>query len=275
VGYVAGINTQQFNSLYIYNPTYFPALAANNPVAFVLPGATNAAKCSAVIGKKITTQALFNAYIGCVDAGGDAGFLGAPVNAAQVVAIADAEHINSTSINTNGLDLAVTQTWSTHWGTWHVGAVAEDILKYAVSLLPGSAYVDELSELSFPVRFKGRAQLGWEGLFGADSLAATAYLNYTDTYHVPAADLPIGVPSQYTNVSSFETVDLALVYNIHRYAPQWVRNGFTVSLSVQNLFNRTPPLVINAASTGSGVLYDPANASPLQRMMQLQLAAKF
>ena len=275
VGYVAALNSQQFNSLYIYNPTYFPALAANNPVAFVLPGAINAAACSSVIGQRITTQALFNAYIGCLNAHGDVGFLGPPVNPAQVVALADAEHINSTTIDTNGLDLAVTQTWDSTWGTWHVGAVAEDILRYGVSLLPGAPMTDQVSELSFPVRFKGRAEFGWQDHFGEDTLTATAYLNYTSPYNVPAADLPLGVGSQYLNVASYTTVDLAIIYNMHRYLPQLVRDGLTLSVSVQNLFDRSPPLVINAASTGAGVLYDPSNASPLQRLIQLQLAAKF
>jgi iron complex outermembrane receptor protein len=275
VGYVAGINTQQFNSLYIYNPTYFPALAANNPVAFVLPGALNAAKCSGVIGKRITTKALFNAYIACVDAGGDSGFLGAPVNAAQVIAIADAEHLNSTNLNTNGLDLAISQSWTSTWGTWHVGAVAEDVLKYDVSLLPGASYGEEVNELAFPIRFKGRGQFGWNTNFGVDDMAATTFVNYTEGYHVPASDLPSGVSAQYTNVSSYTTVDAAVIYNLRRYASQFMRNGFTFSVSVQNLFNRSPPLVLNGASTGSGVLYDPANASPLQRLVQLQFAAKF
>lgn len=275
VGYVAALNSQAFNSLYIYNPTYFPALAANNPIAFALPGAVNAAKCSSVIGQRITTQALFNSYIGCLDAGGDVGFLGPPVSPSQVIAIADAEHINSTTVDTNGLDLAVRQTWSTtRLGTWHVGAIAEEILHYGVSLL-GAPSVEEMSELGFPVKFKGRAEVGWQGDFATDSLTATAYLNYTAAYHEPAADLPAGVPMQYTNIASFTTVDLAIIYNLHSYVPQFVRNGLTLSLSVQNLFNRPPPLVINFASTGAGVLYDPSNASPLQRLLQLQLAMKF
>jgi iron complex outermembrane recepter protein len=275
LGYVAALNSQQYNSLYIYNPTYFPALAANNPVAFVLPGATNASRCSAVIGKKITTQALFNAYIGCLDAGGDAGFLGPPVLASQVIAIADAEHINSTTIDTNGLDIAVNQAWPTRYGTFHAGAVAENAFNYYVSLLPGAPGVNEISELSFPIRLKARAQLGWQVDIGQDSLTATAFLNYTAPYHVPLADLPVGVPYQYSNVASYSTLDLAVIYDMHQYMPKLVRNGVTLMFSVQNLMNKPPPLVINFASTGAGTLYDPSNASPLQRVFQLQAAVKF
>jgi len=275
VGYVAAINSQEFNSLYIYNPMYFPALAANNPVAFVLPGATNASKCSAVIGKRITTQALYNAYIACLDAGGDAGFLGPPVVASQTVAIADAEHINSTTIDTNGLDIAINQAWPTRYGTWHTGAVAENVFNYFVSLLPGAPAANEISELSFPIRFKARAQLGWQGNIGEDSLAATLFLNYTTPYHIPLESLPFGVPYQYSNIASYTTLDMAIIYNLHQYLPKLVRDGITLSLSAQNLMNRPPPLVVNFASTGAGVLYDPSNASPLQRFFQLQAAVKF
>jgi len=275
VGYVAALNSQQFNSLYIYNPTYFPALAANNPVAFVLPGAVNAAACSSVIGKRITTQALFNSYVGCLDAGGDVGFLGPPVSPTQIVAIADAEHINSTTIDTSGLDIAVNQSWKSAVGTWHAGLVAENFLNYFVSLLPGAPAVDELSELSFPIRLKSRAQLGWQRDFGTDSLTANLFVNYTAPYHIPAASLPLGVSDYYSQIPSYTTFDFAIVYNLHSYLPQLVRNGFTLSFSVQNLMNRPPPLVLNFASTGAGVLYDPSNASPLQRVFQVQVAAKF
>jgi iron complex outermembrane recepter protein len=275
VGYVAGINSQSFNSLYIYNPMYFPALAANNPVAFVLPGATNAPKCAAVIGKKITTQALYNSYIGCLNAGGDAGFLGPPVVASQTVAIADAEHINSTTIDTNGLDIAINQAWPTRYGTWHAGAVAENVFNYFVSLLPGAPAANEISELSFPIRFKARGQLGWQDNIGEDSLAATLFVNYTSPYHIPLDSLPFGVPYSYSNVTSYTTLDLAIIYNLHQYLPKLVRDGITLSFSVQDLTNKPPPLVVNFASTGAGVLYDPSNASPLQRFFQIQAAVKF
>lgn len=275
VGYVAAINSQQYNSLYIYNPMYFPALAANNPVAFVLPGATNASKCAAVIGKRITTQALYNAYIGCLDAGGDAGFLGPPVVASQTVAIADAEHINSTTIDTNGLDIGINQAWPTRYGTWHVGAVAENAFNYYVSLLPGAPGVNEISELSFPIRLKARGQLGWQANIGEDSLTATMFVNYTAPYHIPLDSLPFGVPYQYSNVASYATLDLAVIYDLHQYVPKLVRNGVTLTFSVQNLTNKPPPLVVNFASTGAGTLYDPSNASPLQRVFQLQGAVKF
>ncbi|HTY94421.1 MAG TPA: TonB-dependent receptor [Steroidobacteraceae bacterium] len=275
IGYVNALNSQQFNSLFVYNPTYFPALAANNPAPFVYPNSVNAATCSAVIGKRITTQALFNSYVACLNAHGDVGFLGPPQSAANIIAIADAEHINSTSINTNGLDISVSEAWSNAWGNWRVGLVAEDALSYDVSLLPGAPSNSYLNDLGFPLRFKGRVQIGWQRNFDRDSLAANLFINYTNGYSVPLGDLPAGVGSQYGSVSAYTTVDLSIIYNMHSYLPQLIRDGVTLSLSVQDLLDTKPPLVVNAASTGNGVLYDPSNASPLQRLIQLQIGMKF
>jgi iron complex outermembrane receptor protein len=273
LGYVSSINGQFLNPLIIYNPTYFPALAVKNPVAFVNPNGTNAATCSAIIGKRITTQALFNQYVGCLDAQGDGGILGAPANPSQVVAIEDSEHLNTTSIETDGLDFSVMQNWESGWGNWRAGAIAEYITDYNVSLLPGTPLVPEVSELGFPVQLKGRAQFGWDGKVGADALSATAFVNYTEGYHVPSTDLPIGVGSQYTHVASYTTVDLTFIYTIQDVPDYLLAKGITWTLSVQNLFDTPPPLVLNA--TAPGIRYDPSNASPLGRLIQFQLGVKF
>ncbi len=61
-GGVGAINQQYYNGHIIYNPTFFPQLAANNPLAYMEPNPrANLAdpNCAAVVGKRVTTQALY------------------------------------------------------------------------------------------------------------------------------------------------------------------------------------------------------------------------
>jgi iron complex outermembrane receptor protein len=108
---------------------------------------------------------------------------------------------------------------------------------------------------------------------GPGDLTLAGYVNYSNSYDIDAALLPIGVPSQYTQISAYTTVDLALHYNFGENAGD-ILQGVGLTVSAQNVFDAKPPLVINTSSSAS-IQFDPANASPIGRQFTFQLSKKF
>jgi outer membrane receptor protein involved in Fe transport len=123
---------------------------------------------------------------------------------------------------------------------------------------PGSPQ-QTLSGFSFyPPKFRIRGGATWK----ISSWAATGTINYlaheTNNQVTPIA-----------NVGSWTTVDSSL-----RYTPQLAgfMAGVHVGLSVLNLFNRNPPPVL---TTVQGLNYDSSNASPLGRIVTLQVSKEW
>jgi iron complex outermembrane recepter protein len=277
VGAIGAINEQIFNNFIIYNPALFPTLAANNPVGFFgnfpLSGPM-AASCSALEKTKITTTALWDQYVGCVNGGADAGVAGPPTAASSLAAVEDGHSLNEGYTHADGLDLSGYYSFRNPWGAWRVGGVAEYIDKWDVSIVPGAPAVNEDNYLGFPLRFKGRAEFSWNRDFDVGNLAAALFVNYENAYNINADQLPSGVSSSYSHIDSYTTVDLTLTYTTPHVSNYWIANDINVTFSVQNLLDTQPPLALNT-SAGGGIRFDPANASPLGRMVQIQLSKKF
>jgi iron complex outermembrane recepter protein len=276
-GAFAAINQQYYNNYIIYNPTYFPQFAASNPVAFFGNFPTinqSLAPCAAVYGKRVTTQALYNQMIACINAGGDGGLFGAPGMPASVLAVEDGHRINAGVTNGQGFDLQAFYSFDNPWGNWRVGATGELILKWLVAPISGAPETEVVNSFLYPLRFRGRAQFDWNKHLTFGQVGAHLFVNYDNSYHIDPAFLPGGVSSAYTNIASYTTVDLTLTYDSGT-DPQWklARNAI-VTFSVQNLFDRDPPLVINDTSIG-GIMFDNLVASPLGRVIQIQIGKKW
>ena len=134
-------------------------------------------------------------------------------------------------------------------GTWLVS------LKQKLTATAESA--DVVSTIGNPVDLRLRARAS--ATRGRATLAA--YLNYVDDY------LNNGLtPAE--PVHSWTTLDLQLGYRLG--GESGPLRGVSLSLSVTNLFDRAPPYVNNrTAFSASG--FDPENASPLGRMIAVQL----
>jgi iron complex outermembrane receptor protein len=71
-------------------------------------------------------------------------------------------------------------------------------------------------------------------------------------------------------------VDLALTYDTGTTSHSWAIDNLMPTLSVQNVFDADPPLVVNQSGlAGSAVRFDPTYGSPLGRVFQLQVGKKF
>ena len=280
VGPVAAINRGIFNSQIIYNPALFPALAANNPVAFFgsFPtiNAANAA-CGAVIGQNVTTQPLYNSMITCLNTGGETGGLfGAPVDPSRVLAVVNGHRINAGSTEGDGIDFNVSYAFDTDWGSWRVGAVAQYILNWLVAPIQSAPSNDEVDRFGNPLQFRGRVNLGWDRNLAFGHLLANVFVNYDNAYSIDPGQLPVGVAGSYANIDSYTTVDLTLRYDTGSSAGSWFTRDVALTLSVQNLFDTDPPLVLNQAGlAGSALKFDPTYGSPLGRALQVQLSKKF
>jgi iron complex outermembrane receptor protein len=287
-GVVGAINQQYYNKYIIYNPALFPALAANNPTAFFgnFPDINTAnPACAAVKGQKITTTALFNAMITCENFFGEGFLIGPPLAPpaglsgslpGSVLAVEDGRRINSGITQADGFDLSASYQWRTGMGAWRVAGNAEYINDWKVGVVTGAPLVQEVNRFGYPLTFKGRAELSWNNDFAIGNIGISGFLNYANAYKMDAALLPAGIPLSYANINSYTTVDLTLNYSTNTIPQQWLAQNVTVTLSVQNLFDTNPPLVLNqGGAAGAGILFDPANASPLGRVIQIQIGKKF
>lgn len=145
--------------------------------------------------------------------------------------------------------------------------------RWKVSPIPGAPVIDEVNHFNYPLRFRGRADASWTGDAGPGDLTLAAYVNYSNSYTIDAALLPVGVSDKYTHISSYTTVDLAIHYSLSDRAGSLLKGlGFTIS--AQNVFDTDPPLVINTSSTSS-IHFDPANASALGRVVTFEVSKKF
>ncbi|WEK46448.1 MAG: TonB-dependent receptor [Candidatus Andeanibacterium colombiense] len=274
VGTVQAINLGYYDSGIIYNPSYFPDKAANNPVAFFGPFPINSgnADCVAVNGQAITSQGLYDQMIGCINAGGTQGpVLGLP--SSDVAAVTNGHRLNAGSTHADGIDVAASYDWAAGANAWHIGVIGSYINSWKVSPLPGAPVIDQVNKFGYPLRFRGRLDGSWSRDVGPGSLTLAGYVNYANGYTIDPVLLPTGLTGDYTHIASYTTVDLAVHYDFDDQDSVLLK-GLSFTISAQNVFDRGPPLVINSSNTAS-IRFDPSNASPLGRVVQLQVAKKF
>lgn len=279
-GSVNAINQQIFNSQIIYNPTYFPELAQNNPLAFFGDFPTidfSNPACAAAQGQAVTTQAVFDAVINCYNTGGETGGLfGAPTPAGNVFALASARRINAGKTVGNGIDFNVAYAFDTDFGRLNTGVVATYTLGWKVSPIPGASLVEEVNEVGYPLTFQARGTLGWERDFSFGRLFAHSFVNFRNAYRMDTDQLPIGVDESFAKIDSYTTFDLTVGFDSGNASGSWLADGTTVTFSIQNLFDADPPLVVNQAGlAGTAIRFDPTYASPLGRVFQIQLGKRF
>ncbi|MCW2388083.1 iron complex outermembrane receptor protein [Sphingobium sp. B11D3B] len=280
VGSVPAINQQIYNSQIIYNPAYFPTLAANNPTAFFgdFPTINQAnPSCAAAFGKNVTTQALYDAMISCYNTGGERGGLfGPPTAPGNVFALVSGRRINAGKTVGRGIDFNIDYAFDSSMGRFNLGAVASYTMSWKVSPLPGADLVQEVNQLGFPLTFQARGQLGWRRDIGMGDLFASTFINFRNSYEIDQAQLPVGVDPSYAKIGSYTTFDLTIGFDTGDRGGSWLTDNFSIVLSMQNVFDKDPPLVVNQAGlAGSAIRFDPTYGSALGRVMQIQVGKRF
>ncbi|MEJ0038321.1 MAG: TonB-dependent receptor [Gammaproteobacteria bacterium] len=270
-GGVGAINQQYYNEHLIYNPAFFPQLAANNPLAYMeMNPRANLAdpNCAAVYQKKVTTQALFNSYVACANnnSGGQSITGTTSTNPNDVLAFTYYGQQNAGSTLADGFDLNASYAWTTDWGNWKANFVGEYIPRFDVKVIQGAPTVDQAGRFGYVLKFKSRMQLGWQRNLDVGALSANLFVNYSSKYKMDRGLLPNGVPESYGDIASRTTEDISIVYDTGSNFDSWLSKNISVMLSAQNITNSSPPLVIN-----STILFDPTYGWPPGRQIQLQI----
>lgn len=172
----------------------------------------------------------------------------------QVRAIIDGRTRNLSSVDLEGLDFDFGYTHAGPRRSIEVGISGTWLLHISQKITAGSPKVDILSTIGNPVDMRLRGRLA----VVQGPWAAAAFVNHTAGY------TNNGVKPVET-VSSWTTVDLNLSYKLDRLLA-----GTRISLSATNVFDRRPPYV-NLQTVQSASGFDPENASPIGRLIAVQL----
>ncbi|MFA6114157.1 MAG: TonB-dependent receptor [Sphingomonas sp.] len=183
-------------------------------------------------------------------------FLNIPQNAA-FAAVVDARQQNLSVVRQSGLDIDLGYGFGMAGGRAEIGAAGTYIFHIDQALTATAPTTNVVGILGNPVDFRARGRLSWT----SDSFAAGLFANYVDSYVNNT-----NATSQ--KVASWTTFDVQLSYRFRQQSG--ALKGLHVALNANNLFDRDPPYAayyIGLFTSG----YDPENASPLGRVVSLQV----
>lgn len=180
----------------------------------------------------------------------------------QVQAVADGRTTNIGTTDQEGLDLSLDYGFDSPIGRWTLGGMLTIVLKETAQYVEDTPAVSRLDTLGYPNSLRGRGSLGWTN----GAWAANLFMNYVGSYENTT---PLN-SSVSTDIGAWTTFDGGFSYSFGD--DQWGGlAGMRVSLNIQNLFDRDPPLVL----TNGYASYDPQQANILGRILTLQLSKSF
>lgn len=179
-----------------------------------------------------------------------------PANAIR--AIVDGRTRNLSALHMNGLDFDLGYTTTLGTAAVSTGVSGTWIFHARQRITPTAPVTDVVSTIGNPADLRLRGRL----IVSKGPWNAAGFVNFVDSYRNTAV-----IPAE--PVSSWTTIDVQIGYDLGR-----VIAGTRLSLSVSNLFDRQPPFVENA-SVYSASGFDPENASPVGRMVALQVVKKW
>jgi len=180
----------------------------------------------------------------------------APCLSLPVVAIVDLRNRNDASVKTSGLDLLARYERDSALGRLSFNVNGTYILRFAGSTASYLPLVNRVSTPSNPVNLRMRSSARWE--YGPFSLSA--YGNYQNDYTDKST-------AERRHIASWTTFDLHASYQLN----QALLDGTTLSLGVDNLFDRSPPFVNNVVGIG----YDQENGDLIGRVVSLSIRKKW
>ena len=180
----------------------------------------------------------------------------------QIQVWLDGRNTNIGSSTQGGVDFSANYLLETPFGIFTPGVTLNKVTTQKLSYVAGVPETSVLGTIGNQVPWRGRANLGWN----KGPLSATLFLNYVGTY---LNNTPIpGRSAQ--EVASWTTFDLNVGFDFDRLSNPGFLRGTMLSLSLQNLTDRAPPLVLT-----TGGVFDPNNANPYGRIFSLQASKKF
>ena len=175
----------------------------------------------------------------------------------DVGAIVDVRTKNLSRVKQDGIDFDLGYQRKLGEGDLDIGVAGAYTFHANRQLLPGAPFADTVNTLGYPVAVRIRAHAA--ATLGR--VDVSGFLNFIGGYRNENV-----TPVQH--VSSWTTVDLTLGYRLP--ADHGPLAGTRLVLTASNLFDRDPPYVQNRSDT-SAIGYDPANASPVGRMVSFEV----
>ncbi len=187
-------------------------------------------------------------------------FTGVPFNPATmpVFAIFQLGTTNLAAMRESGLDISASYDRPAFGGQLAVGVNGQRLLKLTNELGTTRTPVNLLNAIYYPADLKLRSTVAW----ARGGLDLAAAVNFTSSYQD-------NVDTPQVAIASWTTFDARLAWKFDNgwHSPL---GGVTLSLSVQNAFNREPPQV-DAANPLNSLGYDPTNANPLGRFVAAEV----
>jgi iron complex outermembrane receptor protein len=178
---------------------------------------------------------------------------------AETVYVWDFRTANLSSTKTSGYDLNASYPVAVGISEIKTLVTLTHIDEFQVKVTPVSPSVSEVNSVGYPASTRLRAQEAWS--YGALTLSTA--VNYVNGY----PDMSSLTPRR---VAPFTTIDFTARYGVSNTSFRGL-NGLTAAFAVSNLFDRLPPYVASGDVELLGSHYDPANASPLGRTLNLSL----
>jgi iron complex outermembrane receptor protein len=184
---------------------------------------------------------------------------------AAVGAIVDGRLQNLATATQSGLDLQGSYTIVTSHGDIGISLAGTHFTRFNYQPSPALPTLDVVNHVGEPLAWKANGGVHWT-FAGLHSDLIVNYANaYLNDYFTPA-----------THVASWTTLDLNFGYDFGASNVFALLKGTSVAFTIQNALDRSPPAVPIPAAFGLQSLgYDPANASPLGRVLSLRVQVKW
>ncbi|WP_282276317.1 TonB-dependent receptor [Stenotrophomonas sp. PS02297] len=179
--------------------------------------------------------------------GGFFNWTGKPYDPAKVVIIGHGEYVNAKTQRIRGIDLSGLYGRDLGSGRLTLRGSAS-WLDSSQQNTSGQAAFDLAGTIFYPAKVRSRLGLVW----ASGGFTASSFANYTGG---------VAYPALAQETASFTTLDLVLQYATARRRS--AGTGFDLAFSIQNLFDRAPPLYRPMAITDAP--YDSTNYSAVGR----------
>jgi iron complex outermembrane receptor protein len=159
------------------------------------------------------------------------GYLSPPEDPANIMAIVDGRKVNVGRLKTDGLEGSIQYRTDVADGMLSAGMIGSYVLNFKRAIFPNEPITDVVNTFGNPVQFRMRGNLGYT----TESYSAVAYVNHSGSYINDTVTPSVETPS-------YTTFDVALRYRLQPNL--FSLNEVELSLDVQNLFDRNPPIVL-------------------------------
>lgn len=181
----------------------------------------------------------------------------APIPVEDVDVLVDARRNNVGSLEVEGVDVNLNYEFDTSIGTLSAGITHTELFHVYRQTFPAFPVMDVVDLFENPLKSRGRASLGLR----TGGFNATLFYNYAGDYINTAV-----VPN--VEVSAQKTFDLFVGYSFEPDAD--ILGGLQLSLSVQNLFDTDPPVVLNGNNA-----WDSQTANGIGRFVALGITKRW